>query len=502
MMAQRPLEAPRRLGRLLAGLAQVPPQADIAITGLTAHSAEVRPGALFCARAGSRVHGLAHVFEAVSRGASAVIWEPVAGVQPPALPARVSLIPVQGLGQVLGVIASRYHGHPSRGMTVVGVTGTDGKTSVTQFVAQALDRGGVRCGVLGTLGYGCYGALRPGTHTTPDPVSLQGALAELRDQGARVVAMEVSSHALDQGRSRGTEFQVAVLTNLSRDHLDYHGSLGAYAGAKRRLFETPGLAHAVLNLDDAFGRELCQGLSADVRILGYSLEPQVCAPIGTLLASRLEALSGGLRLEVDTPWGRGALSANLLGRFNAANLLAALGVLLALDMPLEEALAHLAHSRVVAGRMEPFGGGARPLVVVDYAHTPTALEQVLRALRPHCTGRLWCVFGCGGERDTGKRPLMGRVAEGHADRVIVTDDNPRGEDPEAIAHDILSGMAVPVAVVHERGQAIRRAIASARAGDVVLVAGKGHEAHQQLAGRRVAFSDRQCVREALDEVGP
>ena len=497
MMAPRPLDAPAHLAGLLAGLAQVPARADVALTGLTAHSAEVRPGALFCALSGNRVHGLAHVFEAVSRGAAAIVWEPVAGLEPPALPAGVPMIPLQGLRQCLGVIAARYHGHPSRELAVIGVTGTDGKTSVTQFVAQALDRAGMRCGVLGTLGYGLYGALRPGAHTTPDPIRLQAALAELRAQGAGVVAMEVSSHALDQGRSQGTRFQVAVLTNLSRDHLDYHGTLVAYAGAKRRLFETPGLAHAVLNLDDAFGRDLRQGLGAGIHTLGYSLEARGQAPSEALVASRLESLPGGLRLEVDTPWGRGALATTLLGRFNAANLLAALGVLLALDMPLDEALARLARSRVVAGRMEPFGGGARPLVVVDYAHTPAALEQVLMALRPHCKGRLWCVFGCGGERDTGKRPLMGRLAQAHADRVIVTDDNPRGEDPEAIVQDILTGMDGPVRVIHERSEAIGEAIAAARAGDVVLVAGKGHETDQQLAAGPVPFSDRRCVREAL-----
>jgi UDP-N-acetylmuramoyl-L-alanyl-D-glutamate--2,6-diaminopimelate ligase len=502
MMALRPLASPRRLAGLLGGLVQVPARADVPITGLTAHSAQVRPGALFCALSGSRIHGLEHVFEAVARGAAAVVWEPAADLEPPVLPTRVPMIRVQGLGQGLGVIASRYHGHPSRELAVIGVTGTDGKTSVTQFVAQALDRAGARCGVLGTLGYGLYGALRPGTHTTPDPVRLQGALAELRDQGARVVAMEVSSHALHQGRSQGTEFQVAVLTNLSRDHLDYHGTVEAYAGAKRRLFETPGLRHAVLNLDDAFGRDLHQGLAAGVHALGYGLDPQMQAPIEALVASRLELRPGGLRLEVDTPWGRGGLSTALLGRFNAANLLAALGVLLALDMPLDEALAGLAHSQIVAGRMEPFGGGDRPLVVVDYAHTPAALEQVLTALRPHCAGRLWCVFGCGGERDTGKRPLMGHAAQRHADRVIVTDDNPRGEDPVAIVRHILAGMDAPVAVIHDRGEAIRQAIASVRAGDVLLVAGKGHEQHQAVAGRCVPFSDRQCVCEALDGVGP
>jgi UDP-N-acetylmuramoyl-L-alanyl-D-glutamate--2,6-diaminopimelate ligase len=373
---------------------------------------------------------------------------------------------------------------------------------VTQFAAQALDRAGSRCGVLGTLGYGLYGELRPGTHTTPDPIRLQGALAELRDQGARVVAMEASSHALYQGRSHGTDFHVAVLTNLSRDHLDYHGSVQAYASAKRRLFETPGLRHAVLNLDDAFGRGLQQRLAAGVQVLGYSLSPQTKAPIEALVATRLELRPGGLRIGVDTPWGRGELSTSLLGRFNAANLLAALGVLLALDMPLDEALARLGHTRVVAGRMEPFGGGDRPLVVVDYAHTPAALEQVLTALRAHCPGRLWCVFGCGGERDTGKRPLMGRTAQRHSNGVIVTDDNPRGEDPEAIVRDILAGMDAPVAVILDRGEAIRQAITSARAGDVVLVAGKGHEQLQLVADGRLPFSDRQCVSEALYGVGP
>jgi UDP-N-acetylmuramoyl-L-alanyl-D-glutamate--2,6-diaminopimelate ligase len=325
---------------------------------------------------------------------------------------------------------------------------------------------------------------------------------------ARHVAMEVSSHALDQGRVDGVDFHVAVWTNLTRDHLDYHGDMAAYAQAKQRLFKAPGLRHAVINLDDDYGRELLAAIPAGVQIIGYTLNPNtarhsVPAPEYLLAGSDLQLTDAGLDLHVQSPWGEGRLRAGLLGRFNASNLLAALATLLALGVSFDSAVQRLGRVTTVPGRMERFGGGRQPLVVVDYAHTPDALEQALRALRGHCHGKLWCLFGCGGERDTGKRPLMGEVAERNADRVVVTDDNPRGEDPIQIVADIMAGMRNPDAAYlrRDRTQAIAFAIAQARPGDIILVAGKGHEDYQLVGTRRIPYSDRLSVMTLLRQEG-
>lgn len=500
MMAMEHLETGWRLSHLLTGLAAVEPTADVYITGLALDSREVQPGDLFLAVPGTRGHGLAHVGEALGRGAAAVAWQPESGLQPTGRLADTPLVVVEGLAQCLGVIADRFFGHPSRAMTVVGITGTDGKTSVSQFIAHALDEPGHRCGVIGTLGYGLYGSLQPGLHTTPDAIRLQAELSTLRAQGAQAVAMEASSHALEQGRVNGTAFDVAVLTNLSWDHLDYHGTEAAYAAAKRKLFHAPGLHSAVLNLDDAFGQSLVRELLDAMTVLGYSIS-QRATPAQAVIATRIEVTPAGLDIAVGTPWGRGEVSTRLLGRFNAANLLAALAVLLQLDVPLDRALVRLGDVRTVPGRMEPFGGGHKPLVVVDYAHTPAALEHVLVALREHCRGRLWCVFGCGGDRDKGKRPMMGRAAERYADEIILTEDNPRTESPPAIVKDILAGLSDRSAanVVHDRSDAIALAIAQARSGDVVLVAGKGHEQVQIVGNERIPFSDRDYVRARVGE---
>ena len=480
---------------LLAGLTEDPVPA-LGVTGVAADSRRVRAGDLFAACSGQRQHGLAHLAEASRKGAAAVAWEPDGVVAEPE--AAVPLIRVPGLGRKLGRIADRFYGQPSRAMTVIGVTGTDGKTSVTQFLAQALDQEDLRCGVVGTLGWGLADALQPASHTTPDAVGLQAALHELRRRRARWVAMEVSSHALDQGRVAGVAFDIAVLTNLSRDHLDYHGDEASYARAKQRLFQVPGLEYAVVNLDDAFGRQLARE-ARDHAVLGYGLSPRPDAEAPAVWGEHLRFQERGLRLQVQTPWGRGELAAGVLGRFNAANLLAVLGVLLALGVGLEDALERLRHVRTIPGRMEAFGGGASPLVVVDYAHTAAALAHALQAVRHHCGGRLWCVFGCGGERDPGKRPLMGAAAEHYADRLIITDDNPRGEAPEAVVRAILDGLQRPerAEVCHDRGEAIARAVARAQAGDAVLVAGKGHEQVQWIGDEGRAYSDREVVRDLV-----
>ncbi len=469
------------------------------MTGVEIDSRRIAPGMLFLAARGQTQHGLAHVDDALRRGAVAVAWEPMPELAAPDLP--VPAIAVEGLSMKAGEIAARYWQHPSRKLFTVGITGTDGKTSTAHLIAQALDRLGAPCAYFGTIGYGRLGALAGASHTTPDAVRLQALLAAQRDAGATACAMEVSSHALDQGRVGGVEFDVTVLTNVGRDHLDYHGTAENYAAAKRRLFECEGLKAVVLNGDDAHGAAWAHALAAAHPVILYGFDNvPFSANIRSLRGERLELHPGGLRMNVHTSWGNARLESRLLGRFNAYNLLAALAVLLARDKRLDAAVAALAESTTVPGRIEGFRGKrAAPLVVVDYAHTPQALAQVLDALRAHTTGRLICVFGCGGDRDRGKRPLMGAAAGARADALIVTDDNPRGEAPEAIVDEILAGLHFGASprVIHDRALAIETAVREAGPDDVVLVAGKGHEDYQIYGDERRHFSDRAFVAKLL-----
>ena len=488
-----------RLAMLLDGIVAVPPALDREIVALSLDSRTARPGALFIALAGMTVHGLRFVEQACDAGSTAIVWEPAPGVEPHGVPAGVVCLAVPDLAQHVGTIAVRFHGDPSAALAVLGVTGTNGKTSISQFYAQALSADGDACGVMGTLGHGLYGALVQGEHTTPDAVRVQATLAAFRAAGARHAALEVSSHALDQGRVAGVRFATAVFTNLTRDHLDYHGDLTAYAAAKRKLFRWPGLRDAVVNADDAIGRTILAELGAGVRGIAYGLDPNEVGSAraqARVLGRRVVLGASGLVIEIDSDFGQGSLAARLLGRFNAANLLAVLCALVATGMPFARALELLSRSRTVPGRMECFGGGATPLVVVDYAHTPDALGQVLLAVRPHATGDMICVFGCGGDRDPGKRPQMGAIAAAHADRVIVTDDNPRTEDADAIVAAVVVGTRggrAKVRVQRDRPRAIAEAVAEARAGDVVLVAGKGHEDYQIVGHTRLPYSDRATV---------
>jgi UDP-N-acetylmuramoyl-L-alanyl-D-glutamate--2,6-diaminopimelate ligase len=457
---------------------------DPLIRELTLDSRLVRPGDLFLAVPGLKVDGRDYIADAIAHGASAVAYEAEGAKVLPFT--DIPLIPVKGLIAQLSEIAGRFYGEPSRQLQLLGVTGTNGKTSVTQLVAQALDLLGQHCGLIGTLGTGFYGSLKSGRLTTPDPIAVQATLSDLRKAGARTVAMEVSSHALDQGRVSALAFDVAVLTNLSRDHLDYHGTLQAYADAKARLFAWPSLKCRVLNLDDALGRELA-GRSQESRLITYSLND----PAATLYCREAAFDDSGARATLVTAQGERSLRSGLLGRFNLSNTLAAVGALLGMDYPLDDILKVLPVLEGPAGRMQRLGGGHRPLVVVDYAHTPDALEQVLQALRPHAKGQLICLFGCGGDRDSGKRPLMAAVAERLADRVLVTDDNPRSEAPLSIFEEIRAGFVHPdtVAFVAGRGVAIAQAIAAAGVDDVVVLAGKGHEDYQEIHGQRMPFSD-------------
>lgn len=491
------------LAELLQGYsANLPPLAT-KVAGLCLDNRQMTPGAVFIALQGMHEHGIHYALAAVSAGAIAVVYEP-AGVD--SLPdVDVPCVAIPDLAKHLGAIAARYYEQPSAALSVIGVTGTDGKTSVTHFIAEALQMAGQQAAVLGTLGVGQPGQLRSATHTTPDAIRVQQYLCDLLTQGQQAVAMEVSSHALHQGRVNAVDFDVAVLTNLTRDHLDYHGTLEAYAAAKRQLFHWPTLKHVVLNLDDEFGEKLAAELAeAAVQVTGYGVGAAKLYPAGSVIATHAAFTPTGIRADVSTPLGQGVLQAAVLGRFNLHNLLAALAVLLAQGLALPVALQALQQVQTVPGRMErviPPDAAAERLVVVDYAHTPGALEQALQALRVHTPGRLWCVFGCGGDRDTGKRPLMAEVAEQLADQVIVTDDNPRTESPEAIFAAIRAGFrnSTTVRFEHNRSQAIQLAVRHAQAGDTVLIAGKGHEAEQISVDRVVPFDDREQAARALQE---
>jgi UDP-N-acetylmuramoyl-L-alanyl-D-glutamate--2,6-diaminopimelate ligase len=482
----------------------------LGITRLTNDSRAVQRGDTFVAYPGETRDGRDYIAQAIANGAAGVLWER-AGFRW-SREWRVPNAGVRDLRRHAGEIASRIHGRPSSRLRVIGVTGTNGKTTCSQWIAQALERAGRRCAVIGTLGYGLRPPLRPIANTTPGALWLHAQLAEFARRGAQAVAMEVSSIGLDQDRVAGVEFDVALFTNLTRDHLEYHRTMRRYREAKAKLFVWQTLKHAVVNLDDDFGVELARRIRRPgLKVIGYGFGVGRGARATRVTGANLVTGARGVSFDVSTPWGSARVTSAVLGRHNAYNLLGTLAVLLASGVPLKQAVSALAAVKPVPGRLQPLGGGARPLVVVDYAHTPDALEQALTTLREllesritNHESRLICVFGCGGERDRGKRPQMGRVAARLADRVVVTSDNPRGENPRDIIEDIIAGargaarsVAGGIEIEADRRSAILRAVAGARRGDIVLVAGKGHEAYQEIRGARHPFSDAVVAREAL-----
>ena len=462
---------------------------------LTADSRRVQPGDVFVAFPGAQADGRDFIAQAVARGAVAVIAEAGVPEAQKVGAGGTAIVEVPGLAALSGEIAHLVYGRPSEHLWLAGVTGTNGKTSVSQWIAQALNALRHRCAVIGTLGNGFLDALDESPNTTPDAITLHAALAGFLARGAEACAMEVSSIGLDQGRVHGTAFDVAVFTNLTRDHLEYHGSMATYAAAKERLFFAPGLAAAVVNLDDAFGAELAARLRGRLHLIAYTLDP-ACVGDDLLRAENLAMGAAGIEFDL-----RGVhFAAPVVGRFNASNLLAVIGALLARGERLEAIADALRGIQPPPGRMQALGGSGEPLVVVDYAHTPDALEKALGVLRETAAargGKLVCVFGCGGDRDPGKRPQMGAIAERLADRVQLTSDNPRGEDPQAIIEGILAGMNRRPQVEDDRGVAIDEAIADADDRDVILLAGKGHEPYQEIGGVRHAFSDIDAAKSAL-----
>lgn len=470
---------------------------------LIADSRKIQPGDAFAAYPGDESDGRNFIPQAIAAGANAVLWDSD-GFSWNA-DWKAANLGIAGLRQEIGVIASHVCGEPSKHLWTIGVTGTNGKTSCSHWIARCLSTSGKKTALVGTLGNGFPDALTPSANTTPDAVTLHSLLKECLNQGASAIAMEVSSHGLHQGRVNGVHFDVAMLTNLSRDHLDYHGDMASYAAAKATLFGWPGLQYAVLNLDDPFGVELAGKLGCSgVKVVGYSFEGETEGCQMLIKGRNLAMNENGMRFEVATPWGKANISSAMLGRFNASNLLGTLAVLLVSGIALETAVASLAKVEAVAGRVQQFGGAGKPLVVVDYAHTPDALEKVLQTLREIKTAgsRLICIFGCGGNRDKGKRPLMGAVATNLADKAIVTSDNPRNEEPRTIIDDIVAGMGANFHIEEDRAAAISQTIRQARPGDIVLIAGKGHEDYQEIKGVKLPFSDAEVAQRVLQEYQP
>ncbi|WP_250534695.1 UDP-N-acetylmuramoyl-L-alanyl-D-glutamate--2,6-diaminopimelate ligase [Caballeronia sp. AZ10_KS36] len=472
---------------------------------LHADTRSLKSGDVFLAYAVDGADNRPYLDAALGAGAAAALYQPenFAG-QPDASKA----LAVPALNELAGPIASAWYGEPSASMLTVGVTGTNGKTSCSQWIATALTALGRPCAIIGTLGIGMPGKLASTGFTTPDAPQLQRSLAQLKAQGAEAVAMEVSSHALHQGRVNGTDFDIAIFTNLTQDHLDYHGTFEAYEAAKARLFAWPSLKTAIVNRDDAAGQRLIESLRGKVRTIAYAVDMPADAPPSAdavLLASHVRATATGTAFHLSSDWGEAEVEVNTLGAFNVSNLLAVLGVLLEVGVPFDAALTRISKLESVNGRMERLGGRLQndePLVVIDYAHTPDALEKTLAALRPIAAargGELVCMFGCGGNRDATKRPLMGEIAERLADQVVITSDNPRSEDPLAIIDQIAAGMkhAANARRIEDRASAILQALRSAAREDVVLLAGKGHEATQEIMGKKRAFSDQDHARLAL-----
>jgi UDP-N-acetylmuramoyl-L-alanyl-D-glutamate--2,6-diaminopimelate ligase len=505
-------DAIRSAGQIVAWIRSCAPDAP----HLRIDSREVARGDVFLALPGRRSHGRTYVAEALARGAAAVVIERASAAAPPC---DVPMLQIEALSAQLGEIGAAFYRDPTARLLTIGVTGTNGKTSCSHWIAQVLSACGRRCAVNGTIGSGFPEALQTdSTLTTPDAVSLQRQARAFLDAGAQALAMEVSSIGLDQGRTEAVRFDLALFTNLTRDHLDYHGSMDEYERAKTRLFDVPSLAHVVLNLDDELGQRLAQRCRArGVRTTGYRLRTGAAAPVVDCLISGESVRLGAQDIGFDAQLQRSgaaqrtvAVRAPVIGRFNVSNVLGVMGIALAAGIDAREAAAAVERLRPPAGRLQRVRveeGGADdpdgPLVLIDYAHTPDAIEQALAALRPAAAaraGRLWIVFGAGGDRDPGKRPQMAAAAAHGADRIVVTSDNPRSEDPQQIIDQIIAGAGSASArLTHavDRAAAITQTVLQADAADVVLIAGKGHERYQEVAGRRLPFSDLDCARLAL-----
>ncbi|WP_395756123.1 UDP-N-acetylmuramoyl-L-alanyl-D-glutamate--2,6-diaminopimelate ligase [Edwardsiella ictaluri] len=493
--------ADRNLRALLAPWVTQAPER--ALRDMTLDSRVAAAGDLFVAVVGHAADGRRFIPQAIAQGVAAVIAEAEGEAEDGSV-RELHGVPVVYLNRLngrLSALAGRFYGQPGADLRLVGVTGTNGKTTTTQLLAQWAQLLGETGAVMGTVGNGLLGHVYPSENTTGSAVDVQHMLRTLADDGATLVAMEVSSHGLVQNRVLALPFAASAFTNLSRDHLDYHGDMEHYAQAKWRLFSTHHSGEKIVNADDEMGLLWLDKLPDAVAVTVTGVLPEGWA--GRWLAACSVAYhDGGATIAFDSSWGEGTLNSRLMGEFNVSNLLVALATLLALGYPLAALCAASVQLQPVCGRMEVFQAPAKPTVVVDYAHTPDALEKALLAARLHCQGQLWCLFGCGGDRDTGKRPLMGAIAEQYADRVVVTDDNPRSEEPRAIINEILSGMLDPglAMAIPGRAEAVTAAVMQAAPQDVILVAGKGHEDYQLVGNRRLDYSDRVTVARLLGVV--
>ncbi len=495
------------LSQLLEGLTVVGPDLNCDILSITDDSRLVQPGGCFIAYPGERCDGRHFIKEAIDRGASVVIYENTSVLPHDVLQLlkadhhQVVAVPLSDCQQRLGLLGARFYGFPSQQMLGMGVTGTNGKSTVAYLIAAMQQRMEVVCGMIGTLGVGTVSDLQPNGMTTPDAMTMQKTLAAFMVGGAESFSFEASSHGLDQGRLNGTSIDIAVMTNVRMDHGDYHGSRAAYVAAKTKLFSMA-RRHIVVNFDDPISETFMHAADSGVDILGYATQSKH-QNVPTLLAQNIQADLNGVRFQLRSPFGDAEIVSPLVGAFQVQNILAAMGALLCAGHALPDLVKAVADIPCVPGRMQVFGGGELPHVVVDYAHTEYALEAALTQLKPHCAHQLWCVFGCGGDRDPARRSGMGKIAERHSDQIVITNDNPRHEDPKAITKAIVDSLLCPWAatVEHDRGAAIAYAIAHAKVGDVILVAGKGHETTQVIGDEAMWHSDIEQVLSQLSVRG-
>lgn len=491
-----------RLAILLEGMLTNSIQIDYDVRCLALDSRHIKTNDLFIAIQGTQLDGRAYIADAISRGAAAVLIEANNSSESIRWQEQVPCIPIVQLKNKIGLLAARFYGYPAKKLRMVGITGTNGKTSCAHFIAQSLQSLQNPCGMIGTLGNGFYGSLHQVGLTTPDAITVQKILHEFLLHKGKAVAMEVSSHSIDQGRVNDIDFEMAIFTNLSQDHLDYHGTMETYAAVKRKFLAKLSNKYLIINADDSYGQKWIHELAGQKPIFAYSTQHSClhASNVELIYADHIAMSFQGIHAFVHTPWGEAKLFLPLVGRFNLSNALAALTALCLYGIPFKEVIEQLSKLNSVPGRMQFLGAKGKPFVVIDYSHTPDALEKALEALRAHTVGKLVCVFGCGGNRDHTKRPIMAKIAEQLADQVIVTSDNPRYEKPEAIAAEIMQGFTHPerVWVELDRSKAIDNSIQWAKANDCVLIAGKGAERYQQIGDEKLPFDDADIAGRCLE----
>lgn len=476
--------------------------ANLYVTGVAIDSRQVKPGDLFLAYKGSQANGIEYIEDAIQSGAIAIAVDEDEAIN--VKPSSIKVIKVADLRKQAGFIISRFYDEPSKAIQLIGVTGTNGKTTVSYMIAYTLYVLGMKSAVIGTLGYGKFRQLEASTSTTPNPVKLHSLFSSWRDE-VDFVAMEVSSHALDQGRVAGAEFDIAVFTNLTRDHLDYHKTIEDYAEAKFQLFESPELKHAIVNIDDNYGAQFIESLPSTLNVVVYSVKQNLSElsnkEVSFVYCKKFETNNLNLTISIDSSWGQAIVQTSLLGSFNVDNILAAFATLCVSGLDIDKIAETLSGFTGIPGRMEYFSAEEKPLLVIDYAHTPDALEKALITLRSYCSGKLYCVFGCGGDRDLGKRSQMGAISERLSDQIILTNDNPRTEAPEQIVDNILEGIKEKsnVTIKYDRSDAITNTFLNANKNDVILIAGKGHETTQQIGESLLPFSDRELARRLTED---